>query len=432
MINFYRRFYLFLSFLFVYEIAHSQEIISFNKVNFYYSELLVNVNHGKLKLKPESGFRYTSFVLEASKPCDNINLFFTNELGKTDSLFTSIGISHDASADLIFATPLQVFSTEQHEVNINLGNYKGELKIKLFYAPLLPNIASSGLLHKFTNPCDKPDMISYTVWRAGLPNPLPPRLTTDVEHLVVHHSAGNNDDTNYVNIVRNIYLLHTQSNGWDDIGYNFLVAPNGVIFKGRDPQGVGDEDDILGAHFCGKNQNTMGVCMMGDFMKVMPTPAAVFSLNYLLAWKLKKDGIDAFGQTIHPRTAGNLLNNVCGHRDACPTDCPGDSLYSILSKIKGEAARIADSCGLVLLSTEPELYLNTVIFPNPTNGEFVVKTKSQSAELNIYDAKGQMVFSATCKPEQSFQLFLPSGLYFYRLFENSSNIKTGKLILIKH
>jgi hypothetical protein len=107
-------------------------------------------------------------------------------------------------------------------------------------------------------------------------------------------------------------------------------------------------------------------------------------------------------------------------------------LYSILSKIKGEAARIADSCGLVLLSTEPELYLNTVIFPNPTNGEFVVKTKSQSAELNIYDAKGQMVFSATCKPEQSFQLFLPSGLYFYRLFENSSNIKTGKLILIKH
>jgi len=432
-IKFYSRFFFVLIFISLSGIANGQEVVLIHRFNSHYSTLEVNVKAGtKLQLKPQPIIRYTSFILKASKPCRNIKVFFRNTQGVTDSLLTSLTINHDAISDSDFATPLQIFETEQTDIMVDFGNFDGNLKITLLNAPLLTNVTLSGLLHKFKNPCDKPDMISYTVWRAGLPNPLPPRLTTDVEHLVVHHSAGNNSDTNYINIVRNIYLLHTQSNGWDDIGYNFLVAPNGVIFKGRDPQGVGEDDNILGAHFCGKNQNTMGVCMLGDFMKVKPTKTAVFSLNYLLAWKLKVDGIDAFGQTIHPHPNGSLLNNICGHRDACSTDCPGDSLYAILKEIKQEAARIADSCGLILLNIEPGIKLSSGIYPNPSMGEFKVITSAQSVDLSIFDTNGQLVYSAICKSEQNFQLFLPSGLYFYRLFENNSILKTGKLIIISN
>ena len=66
---------------------------------------------------------------------------------------------------------------------------------------------------------------------------------------MVHHSAGSNTNSNYTQVVRDIYLYHTQVNGcWSDIGYNYLVAQDGSIYNGRDP-GALEQDDVLGRSF---------------------------------------------------------------------------------------------------------------------------------------------------------------------------------------
>ena len=52
---------------------------------------------------------------------------------------------------------------------------------------------------------------------------------------VVHHTAGTNNYTaaQSAAIVRGIELYHVKGNGWNDIGYNFLVDKYGQVFEGR-------------------------------------------------------------------------------------------------------------------------------------------------------------------------------------------------------
>jgi hypothetical protein len=411
--------------------SNAQQTVEPTKVNDFYSFITLSISDSTNKNTKLDGLKYTSLKIEVQKPFENpILIAFKNTNGSLNSLSTYFSENADEGFDGTFSCPLQIFDTPQTELNINWGDFKGFVKIELFHAPKL-ELVSANKNFKTSDRCSKPQMISYSEWRSGLPDPKPPREATEVEHLVVHHSAGSNTDTNYLNTIRNIYLFHTQSNGWDDIGYNFLVAPNGVVFNGRDPKGVADDDNILGAHFCGKNQNTMGVCMLGDFMKVRPTEKAIFSLKYLLAWKLKKDGINAFGQTKHPQNTGSLLNNLCGHRDGCNTDCPGDSLHALLPSIKAESARIADSCGLVLSNLELKSNTETNFFPNPSAGIVTINLnkKVRMPLILVYGIKGNLVYQSTFPPNKPFHINLPSGLYYFKILDEKSLIFKGILKL---
>ena len=53
---------------------------------------------------------------------------------------------------------------------------------------------------------------------------------------------------------------------WSDIGYNFLIGGDGRVYEGR---GWG----VQGAHTYGYNSIAVGICYIGDFTSVMPTPA---------------------------------------------------------------------------------------------------------------------------------------------------------------
>ena len=413
----------------LFSISNAQPTIELTTFNNFYSFIALFISEHTPKTIKLNGVKYTSLKIEVQKPFEN-PILITSKNSDSSLNYSSTYFSKNADEgfDGTFSCPLQIFDTPQTELTIDWGNFEGFVKIELFHAPKL-ELVSANKNFKTSDRCSKPQMISYSEWRAGLPDPKPPREATDVEHLVVHHSAGSNTDTNYINIVRNIYLFHTQSNGWDDIGYNFLVAPNGVIFNGRDPQGVADDDNILGAHFCGKNQNTMGVCMLGDFMKVRPTKKAIFSLKYLLAWKLKKNGINAFGQTKHPKNTGSLLNNLCGHRDGCSTDCPGDSLYALLPLIKAEAARIADSCGLIIANISFLKNKRVTIFPNPSKGSITISYDNliTTPIIMIYGLAGNLVYETSYTPNKPFEIPLSSGLYYFKILDNKSILFQGIL-----
>jgi uncharacterized protein (TIGR03437 family) len=188
----------------------------------------------------------------------------------------------------------------------------------------------------------KPAVITRTEWGCpdGQSNPRATPQYTTVTHLIVHHTAGSNTASDWAAVVRSIWSLHVFTNGWSDIGYNYLIDPNGMIYEGR-----AGGDNVIGAHFSCANSGTLGVALLGTFTSVSPTSRAITSLQHLLAWKSDQRGLDPAGITFHMPTQLNL-NNISGHRDAnastaanaCPsgTVCPGDVLYAQLPATRAE------------------------------------------------------------------------------------------------
>ncbi|MFN4147647.1 MAG: N-acetylmuramoyl-L-alanine amidase [Runella sp.] len=263
----------------------------------------------------------------------------------------------------------------------------------------------------FSN-CDKPLVVPVSVWRAGLTPPKEPPTATNVRFIIVHHEAGSNSPANFVNTVRNIYVFHTQTNGWNDIGYNFLIAQDGTVFEGRDGQGRMDNDNVQGAHFCGANAGTMGICLLGNYMTAQPTAPALASLKQLIAWKMKKENlIDPSSRMFHS-SLGKNLTLVSGHRDGCATDCPGNNLYEIMDQIRNEVANSCDGLKPVITAISPLLVL-PYVYPNPSTGVFTVESSRPLSQLSIVDALGRMVLSENFKtPIKRFEGRLPSAGIF--------------------
>lgn len=78
---------------------------------------------------------------------------------------------------------------------------------------------------------------------------------------MVHHGGLKNychDEESCSAIARDYQNLHIDRNGWEDIGYNFLIGEDGHVYEGRGW-------DKVGAHAPGYNFQSIGVCFMGDF-----------------------------------------------------------------------------------------------------------------------------------------------------------------------
>ncbi|MDQ3943922.1 MAG: peptidoglycan recognition protein [Actinomycetota bacterium] len=169
--------------------------------------------------------------------------------------------------------------------------------------------------------------------------------------LIVHHTVTPNDDPDPASTVRAIYAYHTRQNGWNDIGYNFLVDADGRIYEGRYARAYGPgetptgEDTegrgVTGAHARGFNPGSVGVALLGDFSGgAQPTGAAIDSLVRLLAWKAHRHGIDPHGAGAYTRSDGSQVAfpNLAGHRDVGQTACPGDRLYERLPEVRDRVA----------------------------------------------------------------------------------------------
>jgi hypothetical protein len=174
-----------------------------------------------------------------------------------------------------------------------------------------------------------------------------PQYGDAVHFAVVHHTAGSNDYTpeQSAAIVRGIEIYHVKGNGWNDIGYNFLVDKYGQIFEGRYG---GIDKAVVGAHAQGFNTDSVGVAILGSYGSTKPSAAAVKSLEALLAWKLDLAHVDPLS-TLTWRSGGNpryasgvpvFLRAVSGHRDTGFTDCPGNALYSMLPQIAKDVAAL--------------------------------------------------------------------------------------------
>jgi uncharacterized protein with LGFP repeats len=157
-----------------------------------------------------------------------------------------------------------------------------------------------------------------------------PKYGRTFKAVIVHHTAGTNDYTASESkaIVRGIYAYHTQSRGWCDIGYNFLIDRFGNVFEGRDG---GIRRSVRGAHAGDYNVNTTGISLMGNFDLEKPTRAMTQSLVSLIAWRLGTAYLHAFGR---PFIFDHRINRISGHRDVMATSCPGQYVYDWLPKLR--------------------------------------------------------------------------------------------------
>jgi len=197
---------------------------------------------------------------------------------------------------------------------------------------------------------DAPAIVRRGAWGA---DQCPPRYDPsygEVQTGFVHHtvSANSYGPQDSAAMVLAICRFHRNSNGWSDIGYNFLVDRYGRVFEGR---AGGIDQPVVGAQTAGYNGVSTGIANIGTFSSVAQTPAAVGATAELLAWKLSLHGVPVSGPVtvISGGGGGNRVaagrpatfERISGHRDANTTECPGRVLYGQLGEIRAQAAALA-------------------------------------------------------------------------------------------
>ncbi|KGN40901.1 hypothetical protein N801_10595 [Knoellia aerolata DSM 18566] len=148
---------------------------------------------------------------------------------------------------------------------------------------------------------------------------------------VVHHTVNANtyaaDDVPA--LIRAIYQYHVVKNGWNDIGYNFLIDRFGRVWEGRHG---GADRPVVGAHSPGVNSWTTAAAAIGDFSRSGTTVPAAVTTAYrdLFAWKARLHQLDP-DWTVN--LGGETQRSISGHRDNTGTECPGAALYARIPAI---------------------------------------------------------------------------------------------------
>src|SRR3954468_1264 len=195
-----------------------------------------------------------------------------------------------------------------------------------------------------------PAIVPRDAWgAAGVPPRAAPRYGA-VQAAFIHHTVTANEygPADSPAIVLGIAKFHRDTNGWNDIGYNFLVDAYGQVFEGR---AGGVDQAVVGAHAQGYNSQSTSVAQIGTYTAAGVAPAALETTARLLGWKLPLHGVPVTGTVVLQSGGGSsnrfaagtpvTVDRICGHRDGDATSCPGDALYAQLPALRERAAALA-------------------------------------------------------------------------------------------
>lgn len=157
----------------------------------------------------------------------------------------------------------------------------------------------------------RPKVHARSEWNARKPKPI--EADEKKERIIVHHTdapvpdeylalKGTESWKASADFARGIQRLHMSVNGWDDVGYHYLVDWEGRILEGR-------ALDRMGAHTDGHNEGSIGIAVMGDFETQRPTSKQLQALRDLADWL-------SWAYAIAPE-------RILGHKDFNATACPG-------------------------------------------------------------------------------------------------------------
>ncbi len=133
------------------------------------------------------------------------------------------------------------------------------------------------------------------------------RKLADITQVVVHHRATESGTP------ESFARHHVNTLGWPGIGYNYVIARDGVIYKCHPATTVS-------YHAASANTSGLGICLIGNFETQTLQGKQKDALIWLLKQVTKAYGIKA----------------VIGHRDVkgAKTACPGKHVD--MDAIRGE------------------------------------------------------------------------------------------------
>ncbi|WP_315118271.1 peptidoglycan recognition family protein [uncultured Clostridium sp.] len=111
--------------------------------------------------------------------------------------------------------------------------------------------------------------------------------------IVLHHAEASKCS------IEDIHRWHL-NNGWAGCGYHYLVRKDGSIWTGR-------PENAVGSHVSGFNQNSLGICAEGSYMKETMPEVQKKTIIDLCKYLCNKYGI----------------NKIYGHREVGASNCPG-------------------------------------------------------------------------------------------------------------
>lgn len=128
----------------------------------------------------------------------------------------------------------------------------------------------------------------------------------------LHHTQGNYPKTFDASLaeMRFIQEYHQDAKNWNDIGYHFLIDPQGNIFEGR-------PINVAGAHVLNRNTGNVGISILGNYH---PPSKDAFTPK-------TQDSFVAVGRYVKDTYAVHI-SSFFAHREIGKTDCPGDNLYA--------------------------------------------------------------------------------------------------------
>jgi hypothetical protein len=132
--------------------------------------------------------------------------------------------------------------------------------------------------------------------------------------IVIHHSATNTGS------VASIDDYHRKNNGWDGIGYDFLIGNGSGSGNGQVEATFRWEGQKTGAHCkTGEsnwaNEDGIGICLVGNFDYSKPNKAQMASLTKLVRFLSERYDIPASRIYGHNTTPGHSTTTSCPGRN---------------------------------------------------------------------------------------------------------------------
>lgn len=152
----------------------------------------------------------------------------------------------------------------------------------------------------------KPSQKSYTKLDPHILKQLNRYHTKSWKYVVVHHSASNSGNATEFD------KFHREIRGWKNgLGYHFVIGNGKGSGNGEIEIGNRWKNQLHGAHAGVKEYNNygIGICLVGNFNKSVPTAKQMTSLSALVDYLTKRCHIPP--------------ENILMHRHCKSTECPG-------------------------------------------------------------------------------------------------------------
>lgn len=124
------------------------------------------------------------------------------------------------------------------------------------------------------------------------------RPLSDISMVVVHHSATREGSPEA------FARYHVETNGWPGIGYHYVIARDGTVYKTN-------KASTVSYHASGYNARSIGVCLVGNFDQERPPAEQMEALVELVRGLMAAFAVP--------------VERVIGHREVPGTrkSCPG-------------------------------------------------------------------------------------------------------------